>query len=72
MNFDIKTSEDRKAELDELLAKANARYEAMTPDEKAAMHKAQRESFIRAMRPCEHGDPDWETCPECLTIYASH
>jgi hypothetical protein len=27
--------------------------------------EAQRQSWIKAMAPCEHGDPDWETCPEC-------
>ena len=71
MDFGIPANNERSAELADLLAKAKARYEAMTPDEKAAEHKAQRESFIRAMQPCEHGDPDWETCPECLAKYAT-
>jgi hypothetical protein len=31
----------------------------------AAELEAQRESWVRGMGPCEHGDPDWETCPEC-------
>lgn len=41
-----------------------------TPEQKAAMWKAQRESFVRGMAPCEHGDPDWETCSECRAIYS--
>ena len=48
---------------------AHQRTLAMTPDEKRAMYEAQRQSFIRAMAPCEHGDPDWETCPQCLSKY---
>jgi hypothetical protein len=34
----------------------------MTPEQ----IEAQRQSFIRAFAPCEHGDRDWETCPGCL------
>ena len=45
---------------------AHERTLVMTPDEKRAMFEAQRQSFIRAMAPCEHGDPDWETCPHCI------
>jgi DNA-binding phage protein len=44
--------------LDELLAAALARYEAMTPDERAKHDQAQRESWIRAMRPT--GDPRFD------------
>lgn len=29
------------------------------------MKQAQRESWVRAMAPCEHGEPDWETCLQC-------
>lgn len=35
-------------ELEALIAKAKAQYEAMTPEEREAMHKAQRESWVRA------------------------
>jgi hypothetical protein len=50
----------------------------MSPELKAALERvkgyvmspaeveAQRQSWIRAFAPCEHGDPDWETCPGCL------
>lgn len=44
---------------------AGEKTRRLTPEQKQAMYDAQRESFIRAMAPCEHGDPDWETCPEC-------
>jgi hypothetical protein len=33
----------------------------MTADE----YQAQRESWARAMAPCEHGIRDWEQCEEC-------
>ena len=53
-------------DLKEALKRANERYDAMTPDEQAAMWKAQRESWVRAFTtPCEHGHLDWETCPHC-------
>jgi hypothetical protein len=51
--------------LRELVAKANARYDAMTPEEKRAHDEAQRASFVRAFAPCEHGRIDFETCPKC-------
>lgn len=52
--------------IDELLSQAKARVDAMTAEERAEMHRAQRESFVRAMTtPCEHGELDWETCPQC-------
>ena len=54
----------------ELVARVRAIVDAMTPEQYRAMIDAQRESFIRAMAPCEHGDPDWETCPQCLAKYA--
>ncbi len=44
---------------------ALARYRAMTPEQQAAMWEAQRESWVRGMLPCEHGDFDWETGPHC-------
>lgn len=33
----------------------------MTPEE----IQAQRESWARAMAPCEHGVRDWEDCQDC-------
>lgn len=53
-------------ELTAALERAKGWWDRATPDERRAMIDAQRESWIRAMAPCEHGDPDWETCPECL------
>jgi hypothetical protein len=41
-----------------------------TPQEKAAMWAAQRESWLRAMGPCKHANYDWETCPQCLQEFA--
>ena len=58
----------------EMLAAIEAKRAVMPPADRAELERAervaQRESFIRAMAPCEHGDPDWETCPECLQKYA--
>ena len=56
-----------KEPLRSLLIAAHERTLAMTPEQKAEMYEAQRQSFIRAMAPCEHGDPDWETCAQCRT-----
>ena len=53
----------------ELIAEAMARFDAMTPEAKAEMWRKQRESFRRAFGPCEHGDYDWETCPDCLQAF---
>lgn len=54
----------------EMLADIEARRAALPPEERARVEReelaAQRESWIRGMAPCEHGDPDWETCPGCL------
>lgn len=53
-------------ELNELLAKAGAAYDAMTPEQKAELHEAQKKSWVRAFTiPCEHGWLDFEDCPEC-------
>ena len=56
--------------IQEMLVQIEAKRVAMPPEERAKLEaeelQAQRESFIRAMAPCEHGDPDWETCPHCL------
>ena len=57
-------------ELEAKLVWARQYVESLTPAQYAEMIAAQKQSFIRAMAPCEHGDPDWETCPECLAKYA--
>ena len=49
----------------ELLKRAKAAQEAMSPEEWAAMVEAQRQSWLRGMAPCEHGVADWEDCPDC-------
>jgi hypothetical protein len=41
-------------------------YNALPADQRAEMDRLQRESWQRAFAPCEHGDPDWETCSQCL------
>lgn len=51
--------------LDDLLRRAREMVDAMTPEQRAAMHEAQLASFLRSMEPCEHGIRDWETCPDC-------
>jgi hypothetical protein len=40
-------------------------HRTSTPEQKAAMRQKQRESWQRAMAPCEHGALDWEACPQC-------
>ena len=56
------------ANLRELVAKAKAAYDAMTPEQKKAHDDAQRESFIRGMTtPCEHGVLDFEQCGDCMS-----
>lgn len=53
-------------ELKDLVAKAQARYDAMSPEEKRAHDEAQRRSFVRGMTArCEHGELDFEQCPKC-------
>jgi hypothetical protein len=42
-----------------------------TPEQKAQMYRKHRESWMRAFAPCEHGDYDWETCPQCLADFAA-
>lgn len=56
-------------ELTTLLENARKAYDAMTAEQKEEMWRAQRESWVRAFAPCEHGDPDWETCHECLSNF---
>lgn len=46
-------------ELEALLERA--RNYVMTPEER----EAQRQSWARAMAPCEHGKADFEQCQEC-------
>jgi len=45
--------------LEQLLAKA--KDHVMTESEM----QAQRESWVRGMGPCEHGERDFEQCREC-------
>jgi hypothetical protein len=56
----------RNKSLDAKMRKVADWWRSASLDERMAMHKAQRESFARAMAPCEHGVADWETCPDCL------
>lgn len=59
-------------ELEELLEKAKAQVEAMSPEEYEAMIQAQRESFVRGMMArCEHGLLDFEQCGECRSNHRS-
>ena len=52
------------------LAEIEAYRVSLPPKERIELERkeliAQRESWVRGMAPCEHGDPDWETCPKCL------
>jgi hypothetical protein len=45
-------------ELENLVRKAKERYDALTPEQKEAHDKAQRESFVRGMMPT--GDPRFD------------
>jgi len=47
------------------LDQALATVKAMSAQDYAAMIEAQRQSWARAMAPCEHGVSDWEDCPAC-------
>lgn len=58
-------SRTKERDLQSLIDASKARVAAMAPEERAAMYQAQRESFARAMAPCEHGVSDWEECPQC-------
>lgn len=52
--------------MDDLVREALDRYNELTPEEKQAHDKAQRESWVRGMMAkCEHGVRDFEQCPEC-------
>lgn len=58
-------------ELNELLRLSRIKVAAMSPEEYAAMIEAQRQSFARAMAPCEHGVADFEDCAQCRAIARS-
>lgn len=51
------------------MAEIEAYRASLPPEERERIEReemrTQRESWIRGMAPCEHGDPDWETCPKC-------
>lgn len=64
------TTPTKEQSLERLIERANARVEAMSPEEREAMWKAQRESWVRGMAPCEHGIADWETCPDCRALFS--
>lgn len=53
--------------MERLLEDARRWARFATPEQKAEMHRLQQESWVRGMAPCEHGDPDWETCSDCLS-----
>lgn len=53
-------------ELIRALEAAKAWEVTATPEEKAAMLEAQRQSWARAMAPCEHGVADFEECKVCF------
>lgn len=59
----------QRHDLTNKLKEAKAAYDAMTEAEKEAMKKAQLDSWMRGMAPCEHGVLDWETCPDCRREY---
>lgn len=59
------TLADQYFELMQLIAGAQSRRDAMTPEQKAEHDRLQRESLARGMAPCEHGVLDFETCPDC-------
>lgn len=53
-------------ELKELVKKAQAKYDAMTPEQKKEHDEAQRQSWVKGMTArCEHGILDFEQCPKC-------
>lgn len=55
--------------LKDLLERAKEWERNASPEEKAAMGKAQRESWIRAFTtPCEHGILDFEQCAHCRPL----
>jgi len=61
----VLTVENAPSDLQSLIQSAIAKIDSMTPDERAAMHEAQRQSYARSIRPCPHGKIDFEDCPHC-------
>lgn len=65
----MRMTPERQRKEDDLMAKvkrAQAIYDAMTPEQKAEHDNAQRESWVRGMTArCEHGWLDYEQCPDC-------
>lgn len=55
---EAETASERDARLVQLVARADAAYDAMTPEQKAAHDKAQRESWVRGMM--STGDPRFD------------
>lgn len=52
--------------LQNLIESAKAAYDSMSPGQKAAHDREQRESFVRGMvTPCVHGILDFEQCIDC-------
>lgn len=54
----IRSAKGAGRDLGKLLAQAEARYKAMTPEQKEAHDKAQRESWVRGMM--STGDPRFD------------
>lgn len=54
-----------RVDLLELMRKSGEALKALSAEQQAAMLQNQRESWVRANRPCEHGNIDFEQCPEC-------
>ena len=44
---------------------AQARFDALRPEQQRAHREAQAASYARSLAPCEHGVADFEQCPEC-------
>ncbi len=53
------------SDLDKLIEESKARVAAMSPAERAEMHRLQAESYARSLKPCKHGMVDWEDCMAC-------
>jgi hypothetical protein len=55
------------------LAEIERQRASMPAEERAELERheiaAQRESWVRAMGPCEHGVLDWEDCQQCRKEY---
>ena len=57
------------SEIQQMLDKIRRERDAMPPAKREKLERrerqAQRESWVRAMAPCEHGIIDWENCVQC-------